>query len=93
MTKISDLHKKWMKRADYRAAHAELAADYAIARAVIQARVKSGLTQQELAVRMETTQSAIARLESGRSRPSTQTLQRLADATGIALKITFEPRP
>jgi transcriptional regulator with XRE-family HTH domain len=39
---------------------------------------------------MDTTQSVIARLESGRSRPSTQTLERLAAATGTRLKITFE---
>ena len=43
---------------------------------------------------METTQSVIARLESGRTRPSTQTLDRLANATGTRLKISFErPRP
>jgi transcriptional regulator with XRE-family HTH domain len=40
---------------------------------------------------METTQSVIARLESGRTRPSTQTLERLAAATGTRLHITFEP--
>jgi hypothetical protein len=38
---------------------------------------------------MDTTQSVIARLESGRTRPSTQTLERLA-ATGTPLRITFE---
>jgi transcriptional regulator with XRE-family HTH domain len=40
---------------------------------------------------MDTTQSVIARLESGRVRPSTQTLERLAAATGTRLKISFEP--
>jgi transcriptional regulator with XRE-family HTH domain len=37
-----------------------------------------------------TTQSVIARLESGRARPSTKTLERLATATGTRLRITFE---
>lgn len=91
MTKVSDLHQKWMKNDDYRKAIERLAPEFALARAVIDARVKAGLTQEQLAQRMATTQSVIARLESGRTRPSTQTLERLAAATGTRLRITFEP--
>jgi ribosome-binding protein aMBF1 (putative translation factor) len=91
MTKVSDLHQKWMKNDDYRTAIEDLAPEFALARAVIDARVKAGLTQEQLAQRMATTQSVIARLESGRTRPSTQTLERLATATGTRLRITFEP--
>lgn len=40
---------------------------------------------------MKTTQSMIARLESGRGLPSTRTLGRFAKATGHRLKISFEP--
>jgi transcriptional regulator with XRE-family HTH domain len=68
-----------------------LAPEFDLARAVIEARVRAGLTQEQLAQRMDTTQSVIARLESGRVRPSTQTLERLAAATGTRLKISFEP--
>ena len=82
-----------MKKNEYRKAHEELAAEYEIARAVMKARAQAGLTQEELARRMDTTQSVIARLEGGRARPSTQTLERLAAATGTRLKITFERRP
>jgi len=53
-------------------------------------RAKARLTQAQLARRMATTQSVIARLESGRARPSTKTLERLATATGTRLRITFE---
>lgn len=91
MTKARDLHRKWMKDEEYRQAHEELEPEYALARAVIAARVNAGLTQEQLAQRMNTTQSVIARLESGRTRPSTQTLERLAAATGTRLKISFEP--
>jgi ribosome-binding protein aMBF1 (putative translation factor) len=91
MTKVNDLHRKWMKNEEYREAHQELAPEFALARSVISARVAAGLTQEQLAQRMDTTQSAIARLESGRIRPSTQTLERLAAATGTRLKISFEP--
>jgi ribosome-binding protein aMBF1 (putative translation factor) len=90
MTKLNDLHRKWMKKKEYRKAYEELAPEFALARAVIRARVTAGLTQEQLARRMDTTQSAIARLESGRTRPSTQTLERLATATGTRLRISFQ---
>jgi ribosome-binding protein aMBF1 (putative translation factor) len=49
------------------------------------------LTQEELARRMNTTQTVIARLESGRVMPSTRTLERFARATGHRLRFPFEP--
>ena len=65
--------------------------DDALIAAVAKARMRAGLSQAELAKRMKTTQSTVARLESGRGKPSTRTLQRFAKATGHKLKITFEP--
>ncbi len=91
MSNVQTLHKKWMKERKYRKAFKALEGEFNLARAVIDARSKAGLTQQQLAKRMSTTQSVIARLESGRSCPSTQTLERLAVATGTRLKISFEP--
>ena len=88
--RLNDLHKKWLKNPEYKKAHEALAPEFALARAVIEARVTAGLTQKQLAERMETTQSVIARLESGRTRPSTLTLERLAVATKTRLRITFE---
>jgi transcriptional regulator with XRE-family HTH domain len=52
---------------------------------MIEARAHAGLTQEQLAERMHTTQAVIARLESGRVKPSTRTLERLATATGMQL--------
>jgi ribosome-binding protein aMBF1 (putative translation factor) len=92
MSKVEDLHRRWMKDGKYRRAHETLAPEFELARAVIQARAQANLTQEQLAKRMATTQSVIARLESGRTRPSTQTLERLAAATGTYLKISFEPK-
>lgn len=57
---------------------------------LIEARTRAGLTQEQLAKRMRTTQSVIARLEGGRVRPSTKTLERIARATGTRLRISFE---
>ncbi|MEP6962693.1 MAG: helix-turn-helix transcriptional regulator [Acidobacteriota bacterium] len=79
-----------MKEPAYRKAHEALAPEFELAHAVIEARAHAGLTQEQLAQRMDTTQSVIARLEGGRTRPSTQTLERLAVATGTRLRISFE---
>jgi len=54
-------------------------------------RARAGLTQEQVAERMQTTQTVIARLESGRARPSTRTLERFAKATHSTLRISFEP--
>jgi ribosome-binding protein aMBF1 (putative translation factor) len=91
MTRIKDLHKTWMKDPDYRREYDLLEEEFALAAAVAKARRRAGLSQAEIARRMKTTQSTIARLESGRGKPSTRTLNRFAKATGHRLKISFEP--
>jgi transcriptional regulator with XRE-family HTH domain len=92
MARITDLHKKWMKEPKYRKAYEALEEEFALASAVIDARNRAGLTQEGLARKMGTTQPVVARLESGRTRPSMRTLERLANATGSRLLIRFEPR-
>src|SRR5437867_6661355 len=91
MARITDLHKKWMKEPKYRKAYEALEEEFVLASAVIDVRNRAGLTQEELARKMGTTQAVVARLESGRTRPSMRTLQRLAEATGSRLLIVFEP--
>ena len=90
MTSVRDLHKKWSRDPAYRAAYDEFGPEFELARSLIEARTRAGLTQAQLARRMKTTQSVVARLESGRVRPSTKTLEKVARATGTRLKITFE---
>ncbi len=90
MTSVRDLHKKWSRDPAYRAAYDELGPEFELARSLIEARTRAGLTQAQLARRMKTTQSVVARLEGGRVRPSTKTLEKVARATGTRLKITFE---
>jgi transcriptional regulator with XRE-family HTH domain len=91
MTKIKDLHKKWMREENYRHEYDALEDEFTLAAALISARSKAGFTQEQLAEKMETSQSAIARMESGRALPSGTTLQRFAKATGTRLRISFEP--
>ena len=91
MIKFTTLHKKWMKEPGYRKEYDALEEEFALMAEVAKARARAGLSQAELAKRMKTTQSTIARLESGRGLPSTRTLGRFAKATGHRLKISFEP--
>jgi transcriptional regulator with XRE-family HTH domain len=91
VSRLRDLHEKWLEEPEYREAFERLGPEFELARALIEARMAAGLTQAELALRMGTTQSVIARLEAGRVQPTTATLQRLARATGTRLKIAFEP--
>jgi transcriptional regulator with XRE-family HTH domain len=91
MTKLADLKKKLLKNPEVRKEYDALEEEFALAAEVAKARMRARLSQAELARRMETTQSTIARLESGRGRPSTRTLDRFAKATGHRLKISFEP--
>jgi predicted transcriptional regulator len=87
MTTIDDLKKKWRKEPAFRKAYDALAPEFEIARALIGARTEAGLTQEEVARRMGTTQSVVARLESGRTLPSIKTLYRYAEATGTIPEI------
>ena len=91
MSKVTDLHEKWSRDPDYRAAYEKLGPEFEFAYSLIEARTRAGITQSELAKRMNTTQSVVARLESGRAHPSTKTLERIAQATGTQLRISFEP--
>jgi transcriptional regulator with XRE-family HTH domain len=83
----------WDKDPAVRAEPAALGDEVTLAAALIRARGAAGMTQEQVARAMGTSQEAIARLESGRSLPSTRTLRRFARATGMRLRIRFEPRP
>jgi transcriptional regulator with XRE-family HTH domain len=91
VTKISDLHRRSGKDADYTDAYDALGEEFDLARALIEARTAAGLSQAQLARRMKTSQSYIARIEGGKVRPSTDALERFAHATRTRLRILFEP--
>ena len=90
--KARDIHARHMKRNPaYRKAYDALGSEFALVDALIQARTRARLSQAEVASRMGTTESAVSRLESGRVKPSTRTLERYAQATGHRLRISLEP--
>jgi ribosome-binding protein aMBF1 (putative translation factor) len=83
MIRIKDLHKKWMKDPAYRKEYEALGEEFALMAEVAKARQRAGLSHAQLAKRMKTTQSTIARLESGRGKPSTRTLSASPRRPGI----------
>lgn len=91
MKTVDTLHKQWMKKPGYRAEFDALEGEFNLAGALIAARANAGLTQQEVAERMKTSQSFVARLEGGAVQPTWKSLQRYAKATGSRLKIALEP--
>ena len=62
-----------------------------VGRVVQEARQHASLTQRELADRVGTSQSAIAKLEQGATNPTIDTLARCAAAAGFALRIELVP--
>ena len=87
---VEEATAAWSEDPAYRAAYDALEGEFALASAMIEARAAAGMTQQQVAEAMGTTQAVVARLESGRAMPSSRTLQRFAEATGTRLRISFE---
>jgi transcriptional regulator with XRE-family HTH domain len=83
-----------LARPGVRKAYDELDEEFAFLDEVLKARAEAGLTQAEVAARIGTTQSAVARLESAESRhsPSIATLQRYAKALGYKVQIRLVKR-
>jgi len=60
---------------------------------VREARSRAGVTQRELAARAGTSQSVVARIEAGQTRPGSETLRRLLEAAGFELRTELVPLP
>jgi ribosome-binding protein aMBF1 (putative translation factor) len=89
LTDLSELKRRWHGDPEFESAYREADAEFRVIEALIRARTDAQLSQAELAQRMGTTQSAIARLEGGHVSPTLATLGRYADATGNRLAISL----
>ena len=81
------LKKQWLQDPEFKEAYDELALDYKVVLELIKARSRAGLTQEALASKVGTTQSVIARIESGKTLPSLKTLHKYAEATGSHVQV------
>lgn len=84
-------HKKeLLKNPAFRKAYEESAVEYQITRAIIKARIEKGLSQKQLAQKLNTKQSVISRVENAKTVPSLSFLKRLAHALNSSLQIEFK---
>lgn len=84
-----ELKARALERTDVKTEYARLDEEFALLDEFLKARAAAGITQAEAAERIGTTQSAVARLESGSRKhsPSLATLQKYAHALGCRLEL------
>ena len=87
MRSVEAWKRRQMKDPEFKAAYDALEEEFALIRALLDARIRAKLTQAQVARRMGTSQSAVARMESGRSPPSMSSLWKYAHATGSKVEI------
>jgi len=87
MSKWEDLEKELLSDPETKREFDKLAPHYAVISELIAARIKNKMTQFDVAKKIDTKQSAIARLESGNSNPSLAFLQRVAQVMGYKITI------
>lgn len=92
MTKLADLKKRLMHNPEFQEEYRKADGDFRLVEALIRARTEARLSQAEVARKLGTTQSAIARLEGGKVSPTVSTLRKYAEATESDLQIDFTPR-
>ena len=84
---MAEVKEELLKDETFRTEFVALEDEFALAAQLIEARKKAQLTQDEVAKRMGTTQSVVARLESGRPLPSLRSLRKYAQAVNSRIEI------
>ncbi len=89
MTTFDEYLAEQMKDPEFVREWERLEPEYAVINAILDAQQELGLTQSELAARCGMKQSALSRLETGKTSPTLKTLQQLADGMEKKLVIQF----
>lgn len=87
MSKWEDLEKELLSDPKVKKEYDRLTPRYAVISQLIAARLKKHMTQKDIAEKLGTKQSAIARLESGSINPTLEFLQKIAQVMGYKLSI------
>lgn len=85
----NDWLAKSLKDPKFKKEYDKLQPEYELINKLIEARIKKKMTQKDIADRMGTKQSALARLESGHANPTISFIQKLATALGTDITLTF----
>lgn len=86
----NEVKKQLLQNPEVQGEYDDLKVLYDIKREIIRLRLEQGLSQKELADKINTKQSAISRLESGEYNPSIEFLAKIANALGKELQISFQ---
>lgn len=89
LVKFDDFLEEQLQDPDFKAEYDALEPEFAVMKVIMEARVKTGLTQKQLSERTGISQADISRLECGTANPSLKTLQRVATALGRRVQIDF----
>ena len=92
MSDLQELTKELMSDEEFCSEYEALQPEMDIMRAIMDARIRAGLTQIELSRKSGISQADISRLENGTRNPSLSLLKRLAEAMNTTLKIEFVPK-
>ncbi len=92
MSDLKELTSELMQEEEFRREYESLQPEMNIMRAMLDARIRAGMTQMELSVKSGISQADISRLENGTRNPSLDLLKRLAAAMDTTLKIEFVPK-
>lgn len=87
MREWKELKKELLQDREVKKEYKRLTPRYEMISQLILARTKKGITQKQLAQRIGTKQSAIARLESGNANPSLEFLEKIAEGMGYTLTV------
>jgi ribosome-binding protein aMBF1 (putative translation factor) len=92
MTSLAKLRERLLSDPEVKAEYDRLGPIFAVVGEMIEARQAAGLTQTQIAVRMGTSQSVVARLENTRHMPTFDMIARYAEAVGRRLDIHLIPQ-
>jgi ribosome-binding protein aMBF1 (putative translation factor) len=89
LIKFKKYKEELLESPDIKEKYDELEEEYNLVEEILRKRIERNMTQKDLARKIGTKQSAIARLESGKYNPTVKFLKKVAKALDSKLRIEF----
>ena len=87
MKDYKNIKNKLLKNKEINKEYKKLSIEFALIKKIIEERIKKGITQKDLALKLGTKQSAISRFESGRYNPSLSFIVNISEVLGLKMKL------
>jgi ribosome-binding protein aMBF1 (putative translation factor) len=88
-TSFKQFKAKALKNTLVQTEYEAMGPEYEVVKTIIRERIKRGWSQTQLAEAIGSRQPVISRLEQGESNPSLLTLQKIASALNLSLKVSM----